>query len=96
MARFTEYESIAGHAHAIPVGNIDEALMRLAAYEDTELEPKEVRSMYGEWKAMMSVLNGIGGGYARLRELAEADRDGRVFIIGASLARAWNRRTDNG
>lgn len=28
----------------------------------------------------MSVLNSIGGGYTRLRELAEADRDGRVII----------------
>lgn len=81
MERLTEYESIGGHAHAIPTGNIDTALMRLAAYEDTELEPAEVRSMYAEWKLMMSVLNSIGGGYARLRELAEADKDGRVVIL---------------
>lgn len=32
MERLTEYESIGGHAHAIPTGNIDTALMRLAAY----------------------------------------------------------------
>lgn len=54
---------------------------RLAAYEDTGLTPAEVHSMYGEWRAMMSVLNSIGGGYARLRELAEADKDGRLVVL---------------
>lgn len=53
---------------------------RLARYEDTRLAPAEVHSMYGEWNAMMSVLNSIGS-YERLRELAEADRDGRVAIL---------------
>lgn len=54
---------------------------RLARYEDTRLSPAEVHSMYGEWNAMMSVLNSIGGGYGRLRELAEADKDGRVVVL---------------
>ena len=54
---------------------------RLAAYEDTGLMPAEVLSMSGEWCAMMSVLNSIGGGYDRLRELAEADKDGRVVVL---------------
>ena len=80
MERLTEYESIGGHAHAIPTGDIDTAMMRLAAYEDTGLEPAEVLSMHGEWCAMMSVLNSIGEGYDRLRELAEADKDGRVVV----------------
>lgn len=54
---------------------------RLAAYEDTRLTPQEVISMHGEWRAMMSVLNSIGGGYTRLRELAEADKDGRLVVL---------------
>lgn len=52
----------------------------LAAYEDTGLTPAEVHSMYSEWNAMMSVLNSIGS-YDRLRELAEADKDGRVVVL---------------
>lgn len=48
MERLTEYESIAGHAHAIITGDLDKAIMRLAAYEDTGLKPEEVHSMYGE------------------------------------------------
>lgn len=53
---------------------------RLKDYEDTGLTPAEVRSMHGEWQAMMSVLNSIGS-YDRLRELAEADKDGRVAVL---------------
>lgn len=33
---------------------------------------------------MMSVLNSIGG-YDRLRELAEADKDGRVVVLPAKI-----------
>lgn len=54
---------------------------RLAAYEDTGLTPQEVLSMKFEWCAMMDALNSIGGGYTRLRELAEADRDGRLVVL---------------
>lgn len=54
---------------------------RLAAYEDTGLMPEEVLSMSGEWCAMMSVLNSVGVGYDRLRELAAADKEGRVVVL---------------
>lgn len=53
---------------------------QLADYEDTELTPQEVLSMKFEWRAMMDALNSIGGGYTRLRELAEADKDGRLVV----------------
>lgn len=53
---------------------------RLKAYEDAGLMPAEVHSMSGEWCAMMSVLNGIGS-YDRLRELAEADKEGRLVVL---------------
>lgn len=57
------------------------AANRLAAYEDTGLTPQEVISMKFEWCAMMDALNSIGGGYTRLRELAEADKDGRLVVL---------------
>lgn len=53
---------------------------KLKAYENTGLTPAEVLSMSGEWCAMMSVLNSIGS-YERLRELAEADKDGRCVVL---------------
>lgn len=69
---------------------------RLAAYEDTGLEPGEVHSMWGEWYAMMSVLNSIGGGYDRLRELAEADKAGRVVVLPCKVGGTlWVTGRDN-
>ena len=53
---------------------------RLADYENTGLSPAQVRSLFGEWNAMMSVLNRIGS-YDRLRELAVADQEGRVVVL---------------
>lgn len=85
MERLTEYESIAGYAHAILTGDLDKAIMRLAAYENVGLEPAEVISMQGEWCAMMTALNSIGGGYGRLRELAEADKDGRLVVLPCKI-----------
>ena len=94
MERMTKREN--GHAHyprcfEEPCGGMgcrtddcefkDEICDRLAAYEDTGLEPAEVLSMHGEWCAMMTALNSIGGGYDRLRELAEADKGGRLVVL---------------
>lgn len=72
------------------------AWSRLAAYEDTGLKPKEVYSMYGEWGAMMAALNRIGGGYGRLRELAEADKDGRLVVLPCRVGgKLWVIGRDN-
>lgn len=54
---------------------------KLRAYEDSGFTPAEIKSLYAEWDVMMSVLNSIGGGYERLRELAEADKGGRVVVL---------------
>ena len=68
-------------ANGYPRNIPEERFLRLAAYEDTGLTPQEVLSMKFEWCAMMDALNSIGGGYTRLRELAEADRDGRLVVL---------------
>lgn len=57
-----------------------EIYWKLKKYEDTGLTSAEVLSMSGEWCAMMSVFNSIGG-YDWLRELAEADKEGRVVVL---------------
>lgn len=70
---------------------------RLATYEDTGLTPQEVLSMKFEWCAMMDALNSIGGGYTRLRELAEADRAGRLVVppckAGDTVYEVTSRKT---
>lgn len=53
----------------------------LQKYLDTGLTPSDVHSLWGEWDAMMSVLNSIGGGYDRLRQLAEADKAGHLVVL---------------
>lgn len=90
MERLTDYEIVGGHVHAVLTGDVDKAIMRLAAYEDSGLTPAEVKSLWAEWSVMMSVLNSIGGGYSHLRELAEADKDGRLVVLPCKVGdTAW-------
>lgn len=97
MEQLTEYEVVGGHVHAVPTGDVDQAMMRLAEYEDAGLTPGEVHSLWGEWNAMMSVLNSIGGGYTRLRELAEADKEERMVVlpckVGDTVYEVTSRKT---
>lgn len=61
---------------------INKSVNRLAAYEDTRLEPKEVAKMATEWtkyETAMSYVDEIG--INRLRELAQADREGRCVVM---------------
>ena len=64
---------------------------RLAAYEDSELEPEEVSALVKDWSDLRTII-GECGGIDRLRELAEADKDGRVVVppckVGDVLYRA--------
>lgn len=60
----------------------------LQKYLDTRLTPSDVHSLWGEWDVMMSVLNSIGGGYERLRELAEADKEGRLVVLPCEVGTA--------
>jgi hypothetical protein len=53
---------------------------RLAAYEDTGLEPEEVDKLTKDWSDLCTVL-GECGGIDALRELAEADKDGRLVVL---------------
>ena len=64
---------------------------RLAAYEDTGIEPEEIKEL-SELKtsltaAEQNMLNDYLclGSVARLRELAEADRDGRCVVLPCNV-----------
>lgn len=56
---------------------------RLAAYEDTGLTPEEVERSKLEIEAgcVKAIARTYGIDINRLRELAEADRDGRVVVL---------------
>lgn len=64
-------------------GILDKIVDRLAAYEDTGLEPEEVAKIREDVENgyMKSTARRYGISVARLRELAQADREGRCVVL---------------
>lgn len=66
-------------------GHFDEAIERLADYEDTGLTPEEVlpKDKADEIALQLMRLADLESfcSYTRLRELAEADKDGRLAVL---------------
>ena len=54
---------------------------RLAAYEDTGLTPEEIKAPLTEDTMINLAAQALGVEPSRLRELAEADKDGRVVVL---------------
>lgn len=90
MERLTEYEIIAGHAHAVPTDNMDKVMMRLAAYEDL-MERWKLRSIE-EADRIFQCVNALGGtdlmaqyraigSIYHLRDLIQAEQDGRLMVL---------------
>ena len=53
----------------------------LAAYEDTGLTPEEIKAPFTEDAMINLAAHAMGVEPSRLRELAEADKDGRVVVL---------------
>ena len=53
---------------------------RLKQYEDTGMTPEEIYKAYGELCLLESALKNYGS-HKRMKELAEADKDGRVVVL---------------
>lgn len=58
----------------------DKLIERLAAYEDTGLTPEEIKAPFTEDTMINLAAQALGVEPSRLRELAEADKDGRVVV----------------
>lgn len=54
---------------------------RLAAYEDTGLTPEEIKAPFTEDAMINLEAQALGVEHNRLRELAVADKDGRVVVL---------------
>ena len=54
---------------------------RLAAYEDTGLTPEEIKAPFTENTMINLSAQALGVEPSRLRELAEADKDGRMVVL---------------
>lgn len=72
-------------ANGYPRNIPEERFLRLAAYEDTRLEPEEVlpKDKADEIALKLMRLADLENfcSYTRLRELAEADKDGRLAVL---------------
>ena len=112
MERLTKREN--GHAHyprcfEEPCGGMGcrtedcefkgEICERLAAYEDTGLEPEEVERAKLEIEAgcVKAIARTYGIDINRLRKLAEADKDGRLVVlprkVGDTVYEVTSRKT---
>ncbi len=82
MNRLTSTEIIAGHYHNIPtVLDMQQVVDRLAEYEDTGLTPEVIKSALNEDAIISLCAQALGVSADRLRELAAADREGRVVVL---------------
>ena len=54
---------------------------RLASYEDTGLTPEEIKAPFTEDTMINLAAQALGVEPSRLREIAEADKDGRVVVL---------------
>ena len=60
-------------------GNV--VVERLAAYEDTGLTPEEIKAPFTEDTMINLAAQALGVEPSHIRELAEADKDGRVVVL---------------
>ena len=67
----------------------------LQKYLDTGLGPDEVTALQKDWSDLCTIV-GECGGIDRLRELAEADKDGRVVVLPCKTGeKLWVIGRDN-
>ena len=59
----------------------DKLIERLAAYEATGLTPEEIKAPFTEDTMINLAAQAMGVEPSRLREIAEADKDGRVVVL---------------
>ena len=71
-------------ANGYPRNIPEERFLRLAAYEDTHMMPSDVTSMRMDMAIIAALFNGID--VDRMKELAEADRDGRLVVLPSNKA----------
>ena len=62
---------------------VKELAARLAAYEDTGLEPDDIKRVFNEDAVLNLAGQALGITPDRLRELAQADREGRCVVLPA-------------
>ena len=62
---------------------IHAAAERLAAYEETRLEPEDMKKAFNEDATLKLTGQALGMSPDRLRELAQAEKEGRLVVLSA-------------
>ncbi|MFQ6957826.1 MAG: hypothetical protein ACLRSP_20045 [Flavonifractor plautii] len=83
-----------GYPRNIP----EERFLRLAAYEDTGLEPEDLKRAFNEDDVLKLAGQALGITPERLRELVQADKEGRcvVFQPGYGVVSIYNPKDEDG
>jgi hypothetical protein len=66
-------------ANGYPRNIPEERFLRLAAYEDTHMMPSDVTSMRMDMAIIAALFDGVD--VDRMKELTEADKDGRLVVL---------------
>lgn len=64
---------------------IHAAAERLAAYEETRLEPEDMKKAFNEDATLKLAGQALGMSPDRLRELAQAEKEGRLVVLPCSI-----------
>lgn len=82
--------SVNGHGlYHLTMTEVVQMADRLAAYEDTGLTPEEIKAPFTEDTMINLEAQALGVEPSRLRELAEADKDGRVVVLPCKVGERW-------
>ena len=82
--------SVNGHGlYHLTMTEVVQMADRLAAYEDTGLMPEEIKAPFTEDTMINLAAHALGVETSRLRELAEADKDGRVVALPCKVGERW-------
>ena len=79
-------------ANGYPRNIPEERFLRLAAYEDTDLMPEEIDMDHEAAETLRQLCQGCD--LDRLEKLAEADKDGRLFILPLEPGRSMLYQED--
>lgn len=60
---------------------LSNAIVRLSAYEDTGLEPEDMKRAFNEDAVLKLAGQALGMSPDRLRELAQAEKEGRLVVL---------------
>lgn len=70
-------------ANGYPRNIPEERFLRLAAYEDTHMMPSDVTSMRMDMAIIAGLFDGVD--VDRMKELTEADKDGRLVVLPCKM-----------